>query len=248
MKILIPIMENEIKNVETPYGRSLYEINRKTILQHICEQYVHIKETEIIFILHANDIEKYHLYNVVKLIVPTARIVAVKGHTSGSACSCMLALDYLDEDEPIIVVGGDQLVTMNLQEVVNKFVEEDYDGGLVCFKDIHPRWSYVALDDDGFVIEAAEKNPISNNAGTGFYYFKKVGDFANAIFRMIMKKACINGKYYICPAYNELILRQKRIGVYFIEKEQYFNFSHPKGIELYEEYLRGKEHEDSKTF
>lgn len=240
MKILIPMVENEVKNkaADTAYCTSLYEIDRKTILQHIIEPLTKIENAEFIFILNKNNVEKYHLDSVIRLLLPDAAIVVAQGQTKGSACSCLLGMDYFEPDEPLIIVGGDQLVTANLQEALNSFIANDYDGGVITFEDIHPRWSYVRLNDEGLVTEAAEKRPISNNATTGFYYFKRTSDFVESAFSMIKKDAGVNGNFFVCPVYNEMILNQKRIGTYKIKKEQYFNFSHIKGIELYEEYCR----------
>ena len=238
MKILVPIVENEMRGIETPYGRSLYEIERKTILQHVCEQLMHIEGADLVFVLNKSDIQQYHLDNVIRLISPEAQIVVADGKTAGSACSCMLAIDALAMDEPLIVAGGDQIVTEHLQPIVNKFRENNWDGGLVYFDDIHPRWSYIKINEDGFVTQAAEKLPISRNATTGFYYYKQARDFVDAVFSMIQKKSHVNGKYYVCPAYNELVLRQKKIGAHRIDKFSYFNFSHSKGVELFEEFLR----------
>ena len=250
MKVLVPIVDNVIKDMDTPYGKSLFEIQRKTILQYICESIVTIKDAEIIFILNRSDIEKFFLDRIIRLLLPSAKIVTAYNSTEGSACSCLLAIDYFQEEEPLIVVGGDQLVTINLQEVVDEFTVKQYDGGLIIFDDIHPRWSYVKLNSDGYVIEAAEKCPISRNAATGFYYFKTTKDFVESIFQMIQKEASVKGKYYVCPAYNEMVLKQKKIGVYKIDQGQYFNFNHAKGLELYEQYLKKKrdENEKGKTF
>jgi len=240
MKILVPMVENEMRGAETPYGRSLYEIERKTVLQHVCEQLMGIEGAEFVFVLNRQEAEYNHLDQVIRLIAPGARVVLAESPTAGSACSCLLAIDCLGREEPLIVAGGDQMVTVDLRPIVEKFVGRGWDGGVIYFYDVHPRWSYIRLDEEGFVVEAAEKNPISRNATTGFYYYRRAGDFIEAAFSMIRKKSAVNGKYYVCPAYNELVLRQKKIGTHRIEKSGYFNFSHSKGAELFGEYLRIK--------
>lgn len=244
MKIVIPIVENEVKNIDPPYCRSLYEIERKTIIQYICEALLKIKDADYVFILNKLDVDKYHLDYVVRLLIPSANIVIAQGNTMGSACSCLLGMDYFKMDEPMIIIGGDQLLMINIQDIIDEFMLENYDGGVIIFDDIHPRWSYVKLNEDGFVIEAAEKRPISHNATTGFYYFKRTDYFVNSAFKMIKKEASVNGKFYVCPIYNEMILEQKKIGVHRICKEQYFNFNHTKGIELFEEYKRKEKNEN----
>ena len=62
----------------------------------------------------------------------------------------------------------------------------------------------------------------------------------DAAERMIMKNASVNGSFYICPAFNEMILQQKVIGTYRIDKDQYYSMSHESGMEAYRTYLRNK--------
>ena len=123
------------------------------------------------------------------------------------------------------------------ERIVEDFQYHDYDGGVAIFDDVHPRWSYVKLDDQNYVLEAAEKRPISRNAVAGFYYFKKARYFFDAAQKMILKNASVNGNFFICPVYNEMILRQQTIGTYRIDKSQYYSFSHQSGMEAYRAYL-----------
>jgi len=244
MRILVPIVENEIKGAETPYGRSLYEIERKTTLQLVCESLGRIKGAQFIFIVYKDDVERYAMDDVIRLLVPEAEIVTADGKTGGAACSCLLAYDHLAMEEPMIIAGGDQLVVCDLQEVVEHFDRNSYDGGVIIFEDVHPRWSYVKLDESGCVAEAAEKRPISSHATSGFYYFRRAEYFVQSAFRMIKKGASVKGKYYVCPVYNEMVLDGRKIGVYEIRKEQYFNFNHINGIEMCRKYLAEVKNED----
>ena len=105
------------------------------------------------------------------------------------------------------------------------------------FRDIPPRWSYVRLDENDNVIEAAEKRPISQNAVAGMYYFKTASLFVESAKKMILKNASVNGKFYVCPVYNEMVLAQKRIGVYRVDKSKYYNFSYDSGMDAFRAYL-----------
>ena len=241
MKILIPVARGTHKDPDSSYSKAMYEIERKTILQYVCEFLSTIHNASFVFITHRDDVEQYHFNDIISLLVPDAKIVVAQGSTKGSACSCLLALDYLETDEPLVIAGSDQLLTINLQDVLDKFIEKKYDGGVIIFEDIHPRWSYVKLDAHGYVVEAAEKHPISKHATTGFYYYRRGEDFVRSAMDMIKKGASVNGQFYVCPAYNEMILKQKKIGVYPIEKQQYYNLNHPKGIDAFESHLRGGE-------
>ena len=87
-------------------------------------------------------------------------------------------------------------------------------------------------------MEAAEKHPISRHATTGQYYFRHGADFVQAAQEMIRKEANVNGQYYVCPAFNELVLHQKRIGAYPIDRNEYFSLKDQKGMDAYESYLQ----------
>ena len=55
---------------------------------------------------------------------------------------------------------------------------------------------------------------------------------------MISKNASVNGSFFVCPVFNEMILQQMSIGTYRIEKDQYYSFSHDSGIEAYKMHLK----------
>lgn len=240
MKILMPIAGGNTQNEKNQYIKTLYEIGKKTVLQYVYESLDQIADAEFITVLRHEDICQYHLDDMVRLMIPGVKIVVAEGSTKGAACSCLLAIDEIKDDEPLLIVGSDQVLNINLQKVISNFETRGLDGGLIVFDDIHPRWSYVKLDENELVAEAAEKRPISRNATTGFYYFKQGGDFVSSVQRMIKKGACVNGQYYVCPSYNEMVLQQKKIGVFRISKDDYFNLNQQKGMDDYEAYLKGR--------
>ena len=147
MNILMPIVENELgaekETGENQYIRTLYEVQNKTILQYVYESLNRIKDAHFILIVRKEDTRKYHLDEMLKLMIPECQVVIADGATKGSACSCLLAIDEIDEEKPLIIAGGNQLMLRDPQEVIACFQEQKYDGGVVIFDDIHPRWSYV---------------------------------------------------------------------------------------------------------
>ncbi len=201
MKILIPIAGNRVED-SNEYIKSLHEIEKKTLLQHVYESLSVIKGADFIVVVKREDVLRYHIDNMIQLMIPNVRIIIADGVTQGSACTCLLAVDEIDYDDALLVVGSDQLVNADLQAVIEEFQKKEYDGGTIIFDDIHPRWSYVKLNEEGLVVEAAEKRPISRNATTGFYWFKYGRDFVDSAQKMIMKEAHVNGKYYENHVYN----------------------------------------------
>ena len=240
MNILIPIAGNNDINVEkNEYIKGLYEIQNKIVIQHVYESLNKIDNANFIFVLRIEDVKKYHLDDTIRLLDPSAKIIISEGTTQGSACSCLLAVEYIDSNEPLIISGVDQIITRNWKEIVEEFNNKKYDCGVICFEAVHPKWSYVKLNDEGYVVESAEKRPISKLATTGQYYFKYGSDFIQAAENMIMKGASVEGQYYVCPSFNELVLKQKKIGCIKIDNSEYFSLKDQRGMDDYEEYLKG---------
>ena len=86
------------------------------------------------------------------------------------------------------------------------------------FKSTHPKWSFAKLNNEGFVCKVAEKDPISDNATTGIYYWKKGSDFVKYAEQMIEKDIRINNEFYTCPVFNEAIEDNKKIKIFPVQK------------------------------
>jgi dTDP-glucose pyrophosphorylase len=223
-----------------PFPKPLVEICDQPILQHVLRSLEPLTAAphRAILALRSDENAKYHVGAVARLLDPRVQIVEVRADTGGAACTALLAVDMINNTSPLVVVNGDQIIDTNLDEVIQGFQQRELDGGIVVFEDVHPRWSFVKCDAQQMVIEAAEKRPISNNATAGFYYFARGTDFVAAVKSMILKDAQVNGSFYVCPAYNELILLGRGIGVHRILKEQYFSLSTPQGAQNYAAHLQ----------
>ena len=97
-------------------------------------------------------------------------------------------------------------------------VADEIDGGILTFTATHPKWSFVKLDENGFVNEVAEKKPISNNATCGVYFWKKGSDYVKFANQMIEKDIRTNNEFYVCPIFNQAIEDNKKIKTFNIKK------------------------------
>jgi dTDP-glucose pyrophosphorylase len=220
-----------------PVCKSLIEIDRKPAIQHVYENLRTIPGAEFTFVVRKDEVHKFHLDAVLRLLDPASTQVVVENPTAGAACTCLLAVEQIDNDRPLVIANGDQILRVDLGDVIDEFRARDLDGGVLVFDAIHPRWSFVRTGPDGLVVEAAEKRPISRHATAGFYYFRRGADFVAAATEMIRKDDHVGGAFYVCPAYNQMILRQKRIGITEVSKDDYFSLATPHGVDLYENFL-----------
>lgn len=203
------------------YPLCLADLDGVPLIERIISACQSLGGVNFIVALREDDVRRYHLDNVVELLAPGAKIIYVPDGTKGAACTALLASGYINNEEELLILNGNELLEVDFSAVLNDFYQREVDAGTVTFPSIHPRYSYVRLNQDGLVIEAAEKNPISRFATVGFYWFAHGHDFVQAVQNMIRKDARVNDLFYICPSLNELILKQARIGTYPIDVCQY---------------------------
>lgn len=231
--VLMAGPSKDFENRGHVYLKYLLEINGEAIIQRVVKSLMPL-QADISFIIRKEDDDKIFFGSTLKILAPTSTIYKVGNITQGAACTALFAIDSIDNDDELVIINGDQLLTSGISEAVTEFRQKNYDGGVICFRSIHPRWSFVALDENGLVNQTSEKLPISDLATAGFYYFKHGKDFVEAAFDNIRKDVNYDGKYYVCSTFNELILSQKNVGVYEIAKTDYISFSTPQ---MYDNYI-----------
>ncbi len=209
------------------------------MIELVLENFKKIKqEKKFIFIVKDEDCHKYHLDDSLRLATDdNCVIIKVSNDTKGAACSALYAIDHINNDEPLIISNGDQIIDVSFNDILNDLNKQKADAGLVCFESIHPKYSYARINEHGDVIETAEKRPLTKNAIAGFYYFSKGSLFVNAAQLSIEKDNSVNGIFFIAPTMNELVLDNKRIRVVKIKNEQYHLFYSPQKIKEYERMI-----------
>lgn len=242
INILVPLAGKSKFYKDSPFPKPLMEISGKPMIQRVLERFEHIQqEKRFIFIVNENDCKLFHIDNTLKLLMKDeCKIVIQKGKSQGAICSCLLAVDYIDNDEPLLISNSDQVLEIDWNDALSLFAKNKVDAGTVVFKSVHPQWSYVSLDENGYVSSAAEKNPISNTAIAGIYYYSKGSDFIQASQTCIMKDRTYNDVFFLSQTFNELVLAQKKILPYNIEAKKYHSFYSIERIKLFEDYLREK--------
>lgn len=203
------------------YPLCIAEIGGAPLIELLINACQAIGNAKFVVALREQDIHQYHLDNVVDLLAPGATVLRVPENTKGAACSALLAVANIDNDDELLIVNGNELLGVDFSTILADFRSRKLDAGTVTFSSVHPRYSYVRINSKMLVVEAAEKNPISRLATAGFYWFARGKDFVRATQSMIRKDASVNGLFYICPALNELVLEQAQIGTYSIEAGQY---------------------------
>jgi len=218
MNVLIPMAGagSRFSAAGYTFPKPLIDVNGKPMIQMVVEN-LNI-DANFVFVVQKEHREKYNLDTLLNLIAPNCKVVEVDGLTEGAACTALLAKEYIDSDAPLFFANSDQFVEWDSNEFFYKMNETDADGGIVTFKATHPKWSFAKIDDNGIVTEVAEKNPISDLATVGFYYWKHGSDFVKYAEQMIANNVRVNNEFYVCPVFNQAIAGDKVIRTFDVPK------------------------------
>ena len=218
MNVLMPMAGAGSRFTKAGYTfpKPLIDVDGKPMIQLVVEN-LNI-DANFIFVVQREHRIKFNLNSLLKLIAPRCTVVEVDGMTEGAACTALLAKEFINNDSPLFFANSDQFVEWDSNDFFYKMNESRVDGGIPIFKATHPKWSFVKLGEHGLVELVKEKDPISDNATVGFYYWSKGRDFVRSAEKMIAKDIRVNGEFYVCPVYNEAIEDGLKISGYNIEK------------------------------
>jgi len=217
------------------YPKILTEINNRTLLEYSQDIFSTLEEEhKSLFVVPADKLAKLALTNIIELISPHAVIIPLQGMTKGAVCSSMMAIDEINLDDELIIASADHYINDNLQQVLEYFRSLEADAGVLTFESVHPKWSFVKANDEGYVIQTAEKNAISRNAVAGLYYFKKGADFIEAAKELIRKDNSIDNNFYLSSSLNEMVLKGKKIVMRPLSDSVYHNFYDAHAVKAFE--------------
>ena len=189
--------------------KPLIKVNDKSMIELVIDN-IGI-DAHYIFVARKEDEEKHNISGHLSLMCKDFTLILQEGRLDGAAKSALLAIDYIDNDSPLIIANSDQYVVWNSKKTIKEFIRSGIDGGILTFDATDSKWSFVKQNKFGFVGAVAEKNAISNEATCGIYYWKTGKDFVKYTNKMILSENKTNNEFYICPVYNEAIQDEKII-------------------------------------
>jgi len=231
LNVLIPMAGAGTRFKEAGYSfpKPLIQVEGKPMIQLVVENIG--MEANHIYICQEEHRDKFNLDTMMNMMTSNNSIVDINYVTEGAACTALLAENLIDNNNPLFFANSDQFVEWDPVEFMYNMQEKDCDGGIVTFKASHPKWSFAEIDENGYVIRVAEKDPISDNATVGFYYWKKGSDFVKYAKQMINKNIRVNNEFYVCPVFNEAIADGKKIQAYHVDGM--WGLGTPEDLELF---------------
>jgi HAD superfamily hydrolase (TIGR01509 family) len=237
LNVLIPMAGagSRFEQAGYTFPKPLIEVNNKPMIQVVVENLN--LDANFIYVVQRAHREKYNLDTLLNLLTPGCVVVETEGVTEGAACTALLAKDYINNDNPLFFANSDQFVEWDSNEFMYKMNETNADGGIVTFKATHPKWSFAKVNQHtGLVEEVAEKNPISDNATVGYYFWKHGSDFVKYAEEMIDNNIRVNNEFYVCPVFNQAIQDAKEIRTY--QADAMWGLGTPEDLNYYLEHCK----------
>ena len=232
INIVIPMagLGNRFKERNFKTLKPLLKIKNATLIEYA------INTLDIngnyIFIIRKNNED---IKNILKKIKKDCKIIEIDYLTEGSASSCYLAKDYINNNNELIISNCDQILEWSSERFLNKTRELNLDCSVLTYLSDSNKNSYIKVDNANLAYKIQEKDVISNNALVGVHYFKKGSLFIKSYEEIYQNRIKIKDEYYISTVCNNLI-KDCRVGhVPLNYHEKYHSTGTP---EDYFKYLR----------
>lgn len=216
LNIVIPMAGRGSRFAQAGYQnpKPLIDVYGHPMIEYVTRNITPACEHRFIYICQEEHIKQYQLRDTLKRISPNCEIIAINGITEGAACTVLLAKDFINNQDSLMIANSDQFVDTNINEYLSAM--GSLDGLIMTMPADDPKWSFIQYDENHLVTLVREKEVISNQATVGIYNYQHGSDFVYFAQQMIDKNIRVNNEFYVAPVYNEMIEAGKKIGFYDI--------------------------------
>lgn len=226
---MINILEYQLINIVIPMAghgsrfskagytdpKPLIPVHGKPMIEVVIDNLTPSCEHRFIFICQAEHLHDYPLRNLLEEKSPGCKILEVSTVTEGAACTVLLAKQYINNADQLMIANCDQYVEIDINQYLNN-LRPNMDGLIMTMKENQAKWSYIELNQNNKIIRVVEKEVVSDEATVGIYNYLHGADFIVAAEEMIAKNLRVNNEFYVAPTYNEMIAKGKTIAYFNI--------------------------------
>ncbi len=238
LNIVIPMAGRGSRFQEAGFAlpKPLIPVHGKPMIQVVINNLRPQGDHRFIFLCLQEHLDKYEMDEILSLLAPNSEIVTVDRVTEGAACTVLLAKNFIDNDNPLMIANSDQWVNININDYLAAQNKNNADGLIMTMWADDPKWSFIRLDERGLPLEVVEKEVVSNEATVGIYNFLRGADYVRAAEAMIAKNLRVNNEFYVAPCYNQLIEEGRKIVYYNVGREYdgMYGLGIPSDLEKFE--------------
>jgi dTDP-glucose pyrophosphorylase len=221
INIVLPIAGrgSRFSNAGYVLPKPLIKVHNKPMIEVVVNNIKPKSKHRFIFVALKEHLDHLGMEETLNRIAPGCIIVPVTEVTEGAACTVLLAREYIDNSDQLMIANSDQWVNVDIDDYLSQMNDEKVEGLIMTMWADDPKWSFVGFNKEGQVINVVEKQVISNEATVGIYNFRHGSDFVKSTDQMIAKNLRVNNEFYVAPAYNEMVKNQAKITVFNVGKE-----------------------------
>lgn len=239
MNILIPMAGRGQRFKDEGYDKPkpMIDVNGLPMIQRVIKNINPRMHDRMIFLCLKSFLDKYgDQFKAMLPPIASRVIIPVDRITQGAACTALLAKEYINNEEPLLITDCDHIVNDDdhLRKGVEFFKRNKCEGGLWCHLADNPKWSYTRVHN-GIAVEIVEKRVISDLANTGDYYFHKGSTFVEQAELMIHRGDKTRGEFYVAPVLTYLIAYGAKVMPYVVN--EMIGLGTPSDLKYYEQNL-----------
>lgn len=172
---------------------------------------------------------------------PRARFLTAETLTQGQACTCLLAEDQIDNDEPLLIAGCDNGMVYDHGKLEKAMQETDvlvftfrHNGAV----DEHPdAYGWMKVDGENRIVGTSIKKAISDtprndHAVVATFWFRQGHIFVECAHRMIARNDRIRNEFYVDQVVHHALELGYRASVFEIDR--YISWGTPHDYENYQ--------------
>ena len=234
MKIVIPMAgeRSRFKKAGYTFPKPLIDVEGSPMIERVVNNFSQF-DADFIFLVRKEHLLKYNVDTLLRTVTKNrCEIIPVDELTEGAACTVLLAKDLINSGESLLIANSDQLLEYRFEnfQLMRNFTD-GFTDFIWTFNATNPKWSFVRTDNTGRILEVAEKNPISNIATCGVYYWEQGSAFVSCVREMIANNTRVNGEFYVCPVHNVAIARGRKVYPFYVDKM--WGLGTPEDLEAY---------------
>ena len=170
-----------------------------------------------------------------------AQFITIDHLTQGQACTCMLAENYLNPNQPLLIAACDNGMDID----VASFQELTRDCDCIVFTYRHNEavlsnpnaYGWMITDQEGNITgtsikKAISDTPMEDPAVVATFWFREAGIFLEATEKMIREDDRIRGEFYVDQTVKHVLDLQYRAKIFDIDR--YVGWGTPADYEGYQ--------------
>ena len=183
--------------------------------------------------------------DAIRAYYPKANFITVDHLTEGQACTCMLAEDKLNPEEPLLIAGCDNGMDID-RDTFDKLTGEC---DCIVFTYRHNEavlanpnaYGWMIADEDGNITgtsikKAISDTPMEDPAVVATFWFRKAKIFTEATKKMIAENDRVNGEFYVDQVAKHVLDLGYRAKIFDIDR--YVGWGTPADYEGYQKTWR----------